>query len=176
MSTIASSSTQKGQLCFGEQLGSPHEHLPADPWQQEGVWCRILNSSNPSFARSGHGMGWGSISSLSQHRGAGCLPWHSRSGCWCSAHWCPRCSGHCRRCGCCRCCPRCPRCSCLLLLGASREPVSSSPESGVTPGTDVPSKDPCANTLMPLSSHEIPPATDNASVPSRLPACTTQTE
>lgn len=70
MSTIASSSTQKGQLCFGEQLGSPHEHLPADPWQQEGVWCRILNSSNPSFARSGHGMGWGSISSLSQHRGA----------------------------------------------------------------------------------------------------------
>lgn len=30
-------------------------------------------------------------------------------------------------------------------------------------------------TLMPLVSHKIPPATDNTSVPSHLPACTTQT-
>lgn len=46
MPTIASSSTHKGQLCFGEQLGSPQEHLPAESWQQVSVWCRILNSSS----------------------------------------------------------------------------------------------------------------------------------
>lgn len=37
MPTTASSSTQKGQLCFGGQLGSPQEHLPAESWQQVGV-------------------------------------------------------------------------------------------------------------------------------------------
>lgn len=46
MPTTASSSTHKGQLCFGEQLGSPQEHLPAESWQQVSVWCRILNSSS----------------------------------------------------------------------------------------------------------------------------------
>lgn len=57
MPTTASSSTHKGQLCFGEQLGSPQEHLPAESWQQVSVWCRILNSSSLSFAGVGHGRG-----------------------------------------------------------------------------------------------------------------------
>lgn len=59
MPTTASNFTQKGQLCFGEQLRFPQEHLPAEPWQQVGVWCRILSSSSPSFARRGHGRGVG---------------------------------------------------------------------------------------------------------------------
>lgn len=78
MPTTASSSTQKGQLCFGEQLA-----CPCESWQA-GFLCRILNSSSPSFARRGHGRGGGSISSLRQHREAAegsrgwCLPWHSQ--------------------------------------------------------------------------------------------------